>query len=101
MSGGGRAGSGSLAAAAGQACALFYGMQQAPNRGVNGPQPSAVHRCQRRPPWRLTSPRAGTVCVPTCHLHAGRIAEDYPWLSETGVLDVVLPKKQDLVLVKL
>ncbi|KAL4439866.1 hypothetical protein ABPG75_002867 [Micractinium tetrahymenae] len=31
----------------------------------------------------------------------GRIAEDYPWLSETGVLDVVLPKKQDLVLVKL
>ncbi|PSC69287.1 malignant T-cell-amplified sequence 1-like protein [Micractinium conductrix] len=31
----------------------------------------------------------------------GRIADDYPWLVETGVLDVILPKKQDLVLVKL
>ncbi|KAL4853857.1 Malignant T-cell-amplified sequence 1 [Chlorella vulgaris] len=30
-----------------------------------------------------------------------RIAEDYPWLVETGVLEVILPKKQDLVLVKL
>jgi hypothetical protein len=32
---------------------------------------------------------------------AARIAEDYPWLVETGVLEVILPKKQDLVLVKL
>ncbi|EFN51192.1 hypothetical protein CHLNCDRAFT_56407 [Chlorella variabilis] len=31
----------------------------------------------------------------------GRIIEDYPYLSETGVIDVILPKKQDLVLIKL
>lgn len=36
-----------------------------------------------------------------CCVAAARIAEDYPWLVETGVLEVILPKKQDLVLVKL
>lgn len=30
-----------------------------------------------------------------------KIVEDYPWLTETGVIDVLLPKKQDMVLVKL
>jgi hypothetical protein len=34
-------------------------------------------------------------------LTAGKIAEDYPYLVENGLLDVILPKKQDLVLVKL
>jgi hypothetical protein len=38
---------------------------------------------------------------PALSLPPGKIADDYPWLVETGVLDVVLPKKQDLVLVKL
>ncbi|KAI7839747.1 hypothetical protein COHA_006551 [Chlorella ohadii] len=30
-----------------------------------------------------------------------KIAEDYPYLVEQGLLDVILPKKQDLVLIKL
>lgn len=30
-----------------------------------------------------------------------KICEQYPWLEETGVINVVLPKKQDLVLIKL
>ena len=32
---------------------------------------------------------------------AGQIAEQYPWLQQSGVLEVLLPKKQDLSLVKL
>jgi len=39
--------------------------------------------------------------LPCAALPAGKIAEDYPWLAESGVLDVVLPKKQDLILIKL
>ena len=35
------------------------------------------------------------------HRFAGKIAEDYPYLADTGLLDVILPKKQDLVLIKL
>ena len=31
----------------------------------------------------------------------GQIAEQYPWLVEHGVLDVLLPKKVDLTLIKL
>lgn len=32
---------------------------------------------------------------------AAKIAEQYPWLEDTGVINVILPKKQDLVLIKL
>ncbi|KAL6785427.1 hypothetical protein ACKKBG_A00200 [Auxenochlorella protothecoides x Auxenochlorella symbiontica] len=31
----------------------------------------------------------------------GKIAEQYPWLETTGVLEVILPKKQELTLIKL
>jgi hypothetical protein len=31
----------------------------------------------------------------------GQIAEQYPWLVENGVLEVLLPKKSDLTLIKL
>lgn len=33
--------------------------------------------------------------------HVGKIAEQYPWLETTGVLEVILPKKQELTLIKL
>lgn len=36
-----------------------------------------------------------------CPCCADKIIEDYPWLTETGVIDVILPKKQDLILIKL
>jgi len=32
---------------------------------------------------------------------AGQIAEQYPWLVDNGVLEVLLPKKSDLTLIKL
>jgi hypothetical protein len=32
---------------------------------------------------------------------AAQIAEQYPWLVENGVLEVLLPKKAELTLVKL
>ena len=41
-----------------------------------------------------------TACPPN-YSGADKIAEDYPYLVETGLLDVLLPKKQDLVLIKL
>lgn len=69
---------------------------------------AAAAGAAKHPPWlqlwslparsRLAS-RAPPFCAPCAA--AGKIIEDYPWLQDTGVIDVVLPKKQDLVLVKL
>ncbi|GAB4823597.1 hypothetical protein N2152v2_010643 [Parachlorella kessleri] len=33
--------------------------------------------------------------------NSAKIVEQYPWLQETGVIDVLLPKKHDLTLIKL
>jgi hypothetical protein len=32
---------------------------------------------------------------------AAKISEQYPWLESSGVLEVLLPKKQELTLIKL
>ena len=60
----------------------------------------------RRPPPPLRRlPPAATLVLSTppasAQWFAAKILEDYPWLAETGVIDVILPKKQDLILVKL
>ena len=65
-------------------------------RGIRGapPQPPAACRHAVAP----HSLKLRHCCVPSS---AAKIIEDYPWLVETGVIDVILPKKQDLILVKL
>ena len=68
-------------------------------RAIRGALPAAAAAAAAASPssvlelWQLT---ASCRCRP-----AGKIAEDYPYLVEHGLLDVILPKKQDLVLVKL
>lgn len=49
------------------------------------------HCCLIGIPAHLVSPPAP----------AAKIVEQYPYLGETGVIDVLLPKKQDLTLIKL
>lgn len=53
-------------------------------------------RCRRRrPPLpALTPPRPAL-------RPAAQIGEQYPWLVESGVLEVLLPKKAELTLIKL
>lgn len=52
-------------------------------------EPHSIYACTTRTPLSFASP---------C---AAKIVEQYPYLADTGVIDVILPKKQDLTLIKL
>lgn len=68
-------------------------LKSSAQRSIKGEQ-----LCACRQPRQLAS---ATHTPPLLACSAAAIVEQYPWLQESGVIDVLLPKKQDLTLIKL
>ena len=77
---------------------FFYVLQGEGAWGQEAGRGVQLHCEPLSPGPPATSPSA---CKRAHNCPTAKIAEDYPWLEQTGVLEHILPKKQELILVKL